>query len=264
MYLELLKRMLTRYGFEDANALDPIYPNTTRSRVIAKVNVALRPTRMQFGHMHSRTLDDRVEGMDWPRDAETMIGLKRLDQLHAACETVRSDGVPGDFMETGIWRGGASIFMTAFNRVHHMNRTIFAADSFQGLPPPDPRYPVDAGDTHHELAVARASFEDVQANFRKYGLPLDDVVFLKGWFEDTMPTAPVERLAILRLDGDMYSSTIQVLEAMYDKVSTGGFVIVDDYYLTGARTAVHDFLATRGVEPNIERIDMAGAYWRVS
>lgn len=264
MYLDLLKRMLTRLGFEDENSLDPIYPNTARSRFIAQINRLLRPSRMQFGLMHSRTLTDRIEGMDWPRDAETMIGLKRLDQLHDACESVRVEGIQGDFMETGVWRGGAAIFMTAFSRVHGMNRMVFAADSFEGLPLPDPRYPVDEGDKHHELAVARASLEEVQANFRKYGLPLDDVVFLPGWFEDTMPTAPVDRLAILRLDGDMYSSTIQVLEAMFDKVSPGGFVIVDDYYLTGARTAVHDFLSARNLEPIIEPIDMAGAYWRVN
>ena len=263
LYLDLLKRMLTRYGFEPLNALDPIYPNTPRSRAFNALNRVMRPTRVQFGLLPRRSMADREEGLDWPSDAETMIGLKRMNQLHSALDVIRTENIPGDVMETGVWRGGAVIFMAAYLQAHGMRRSVWAADSFEGLPRPDARYPVDAGDTHYQLGVARASLEDVQANFARYSIKTDHVIFLKGWFEDTMPTAPVTNLALLRLDGDMYSSTIQVLEAMYDKVSSGGFIIVDDYFLTGARTAVHDFLTKRGLNPVIERIDVAGAYWRV-
>jgi len=263
MYLELLKRVLTRYGFEPTRALDPIYANTPRSNVVSGVNRLIKPTGMQFGLIPKRSLADREEGLDWPSDAETMIGVKRINQLHDALDTIRREGIPGDLLETGVWRGGAVIFMTAYLQVYGMKRTVFAADSFDGLPPPDSKYPVDHGDKHHKYEVTRVSLDEVKANFAKYDLPLDDVVFIKGFFAETMPTAPVDHLAILRLDGDMYSSTIEVLENMYPKVSSGGFVIVDDYFLTGARTAVHDYLNQHNLDPQLERIDVAGAYWRV-
>ena len=263
MYLDLLKRVLTRYGFEPTRALDPIYANTPRSNVVSGVNRLIKPTGMQFGLIPKRSLAEREEGLDWPSDAETMIGMKRINQLHDALDSIRKEVIPGDFLETGVWRGGAVIFMTAYLQAYDMKRTVFAADSFEGLPPPDPKYPVDHGDNHHKYEVTRVSLEEVKANFAKYDLPLDDVVFIKGFFADTMPTAPVDQLAILRLDGDMYSSTIEVLEYMYPKVNSGGFVIVDDYFLTGARTAVHDYLSQHGLDPKIERIDAAGAYWRV-
>ena len=263
LYLDLLKRMLTRYGFEPVNGLNPIYAtSTSRSNLAARINRLIRPTGVQFGLISQASLAEREEGLDWPSDAETMIGLKRMQQLHDALDTIRREDIPGDLMETGVWRGGAVIFMTAYLRVYGMHRTVFAADSFEGLPPPDPRYPVDAGDQHHAYEVTRVSLEQVKANFAKYDIPTDDVVFIKGFFADTMPTAPVDDLALLRLDGDMYSSTIEVLETMYPKVNAGGFVIVDDYFLTGARTAVHDYLQQHGEDPEIHRIDVAGAYWR--
>jgi hypothetical protein len=94
------------------------------------------------------------------------------------------------------------------------DRKIYVADSFDGLPKPDTvKYPVDKDDTHYThylyLAVSR---EEVENNFRKYGLLDDQVVFLEGWFKDTLCQAPIEKLSILRLDGDMYGSTIESLE----------------------------------------------------
>ena len=100
-------------------------------------------------------------------------------------------------------------------------------------------------------------------NFRRYGLLDDEVEFLEGWFKDTLPAAPIERLAILRLDGDMYGSTMETLEALYDKVGPGGFVIVDDYILPGCRKAVDDFRAARGIAAPMTDVDGAAVFWRV-
>lgn len=99
-------------------------------------------------------------------------------------------------------------------------------------------------------------------NFARYGLLDEQVRFLPGWFADTLPQAPIAQLALLRLDGDMYSSTIQTLEALYDKVTPGGYVIVDDYILKGCRQATDDFRARRGIVEAIQDIDGAGVYWR--
>lgn len=209
--------------------------------------------------------DTRAVGRDWPARAETMIGTARMRNLRTACETVLAEGVPGDFIETGVWRGGACIYMRAIlEACGDAERRVFVADSFQGLPPPDPEaFPADAGDPHHsfeQLAISRA---DVEANFRRYGLLDDRVVFLEGWFKDTLPAAPVERLAILRLDGDMYESTAQALDALYHKVSPGGFVIIDDYLLKPCAAAVDDFRARHGVTAQLHEVDGAAVWWRV-
>ena len=144
-------------------------------------------------------------------------------------------------------------------------RSVWVADSFQGLPPPSPGiYAADIGDTWYQAEALAVSLETVQGNFRRYNLLDNQVRFLKGWFKDTLPAAPIERLAVLRLDGDMYESTIQALDALYDKLSPGGFVIIDDYMLPPCAKAVHDFRTNLGITEPIIDIDGSGAYWQRS
>lgn len=208
---------------------------------------------------------DRVEeGRYWPAYADTMIGLGRLDNIQFCVETVLAENVKGDFIETGVWRGGACIFMRAILAARGVtDRRVFVADSFQGLPKPNPaKYPADRDDVHYaqpSLAVAQS---EVERNFRKYGLLDDQVVFLIGFFADTLPSAPVEDIAVLRLDGDMYGSTMEALEALYPKLSIGGFCIVDDYALEGCRLAVDEYRQRNGIDHEILRIDWTGVYWR--
>jgi O-methyltransferase len=104
----------------------------------------------------------------------------------------------------------------------------------------------------------------VKENFRKFGLLDEQVAFLPGWFSETLAAAPIERLALLRLDGDMYASTMDALTALYHKVSPGGFVIVDDYGAVPAcRQAVTDFREARGIKAQIVDIDGLGVFWQV-
>lgn len=144
------------------------------------------------------------------------------------------------------------------------DRRVFVADSFQGVPPPDPEtYAADAGDFLHKnptLAISRAAVEE---NFRKYGLLDERVVFLEGWFKDTLPMAPILKLALLRLDGDMYESTIQALDALYHKVSRGGAVIVDDYHLAPCALAVNEFRLRHGIGSPLLPIDRDAVWWLV-
>src|ERR1700677_3667599 len=143
----------------------------------------------------------RVEGRDWPARAHTMIGLKRLANVRECAESVLADNVPGDLIETGVWRGGTTIFMRAILKVHGVtDRLVWVADSFAGLPPPDlARYPLDRGITRHQFPQFAITLERVQDNFRRYGLLDEQVRFLKGWFRDTLPHAPIERLAVLQI-----------------------------------------------------------------
>jgi hypothetical protein len=193
-----------------------------------------------------------------------MIGLERLSQLQQAIVDLSAREVPGDIVETGVWRGGASIFLTeVLNVVGDTSRRVFVADSFDGLPTPDPRYPVDEGDHHHQIDYLRVSRAEVEENFRKFRVDMRRVEFVEGWFSDTLHQIPSREIALLRLDGDMYSSTMQSLEALYDRVVPGGYVVVDDYNLIGAHQAVHDFLDSRSKSVKFVDIDGAGVFWVV-
>jgi O-methyltransferase/8-demethyl-8-(2,3-dimethoxy-alpha-L-rhamnosyl)tetracenomycin-C 4'-O-methyltransferase len=206
----------------------------------------------------------RELGRDWPSQAHSMIGNARMTNLRRIAEYVIEQKVPGDFIETGIWRGGACIMLRAVLKAYGVtDRRVWAADSFCGLPKPNPDVAADAGDTHHMFTELAVSLEQVQGNFAKYGLLDDKVQFLKGWFSETLPSAPIERLAILRLDGDMYESTMDALVSLYDKVSPNGFVIVDDYgAVEGCQRAIHDFRASRGIDAPIQPIDGYGVFWQ--
>ena len=239
MYLDLLENVLTGAATED----------TAQSSVGDQPYDPLR----------------RSLGRDWPTSAMTMIGGARMRNLRNLLEMALQRGIEGDFIETGVWRGGACIYAKAiFDAYSAQMRRVFVADSFRGLPPPNVAdYPQDAGDTHHSYAELAISREAVEANFRRFGLLDERVVFIEGWFSETLGTAPVDKLCVLRLDGDLYESTIVALEALYDKVSVGGFVIIDDYLLAPCAQAVKDFRSRRGIVAPMQAVDSAAVWWEV-
>ena len=207
----------------------------------------------------------RQYGWDWPSQAHTMIGTKRMDNLRSLVESVLGNHIEGDLFEAGVWRGGAAIYMRAVLKAYRVSdRLVWAADSFEGLPKPDPvRYPEDKDSKLHQYKELSIPLETVKENFEKYGLLDGQVSFLKGWFRDTLPTAPVKKLALLRLDGDLYESTMEALTALYDKVSPGGYVIVDDYHVIAtSKKAVSDFCLSQHITPELKEIDGVGVYWQ--
>lgn len=206
----------------------------------------------------------RENGLDWPSRALTMVGRRRLRNFRELVTQAIEEAVPGDIIETGVWRGGAAIMARAVLAAHDVrDRKVILADSFAGMPSPDrTRWPQDRDSRLHEYPELAVPLEEVQANFRRFGLLDAQVVFLKGWFRDTMPNVPSERLAVIRLDGDMYESTIEPLTHLYDRLATGGWVIVDDWVVPACRQAVCDFLHSRGLAPKIHEIDHVGMYFR--
>ncbi|MDG2427162.1 MAG: TylF/MycF/NovP-related O-methyltransferase [Acidimicrobiales bacterium] len=209
----------------------------------------------------------RVDGRDWPGSAETMIGRRRLENLSESLNSVLGAGIPGDLIETGVWRGGATVLMRAALAVWGAeDRAVWVADSFCGLPAPDPtRWPADTGVDLSGVAALAVSRPEVEATFARYGLLDDQVKFLEGWFEDTLPAAPIDRLALMRLDGDLYQSTWEALECLYPKLSLGGIVIVDDYgAFESCRCAVEDYRAQHGITDRIIPVDWTGIWWRRS
>ena len=204
-----------------------------------------------------------VEGWDWPTRGFSMIGLRRLNNLEQCFEHVVSNNVPGDLIETGVWRGGAAIFMRALLAAWGAaDRAVWVADSFAGMPVPNAeKYPADKELNLTHLDSLVVSLEQVRRNFERHGLLDDQVKFLKGWFKDTLPEAPIERLAILRLDGDLYESTSDSLTHLYPKVSPGGCVIIDDYWVPACRQAVADYRTAHRIADEIQKIDSHGVFW---
>jgi O-methyltransferase len=194
----------------------------------------------------------------------TMIGRRRLDHLHDCLDAILIEGIPGDVVETGVWRGGATIFMRAHLAAHGVrNRNVWVADSFCGLPEPSVQEDIGFDLSRRLHPILAVSEERVKDLFARYDLLDHQVRFLPGWFRDTLPSAPIEKIALLRLDGDLYESTMDALLALYDKVVPGGFIIVDDYgALPPCRQAVEDFRTEREISTPMETVDWTGVAWR--
>jgi O-methyltransferase len=264
-YLDLLAKAICRYGMD--SPLSPIDP-ARRSGLVGGVFGFLQRILGKASLTLARKVpvDDslREVGRDLPVLAETGVGLKRLANVRECIETVIEDDVPGDLLEAGVWRGGTVAYMCGVLAAHGTDRVVWAADSFEGMPAPDvEQYPEDEAMRLHELDSMAVSQATVRATIERYGLLSDNVRFLQGWFADTLPGAPIEQLAVLRVDADMYGSTFEVLRELYDKVSPGGFVIIDDYgCFKECQRAVDDFRGQRGISDPIETIDWTGVFWR--
>jgi hypothetical protein len=243
----------------EVEALRAAYLDLMRDSLIGRLN---QDPALPASKVEGYKDDFREQGWDWPSKAPSMIGARRMQNVRSECERVLREGVPGDFMEAGVWRGGACIMMRAVLKGYGVTqRRVLAADSFAGFPTPAEGSP-DAGFelcAHPDFAVP---LHEVKAAFARYGLLDEQVVFLEGWFKDTLPNAPVAALAVLRLDGDMYESTRDGLASLYHKLSPRGSLIVDDYFLFEAqRRAVDEFRAAHGIVDPIVRIDGFGGYW---
>jgi hypothetical protein len=207
--------------------------------------------------------------MQCPPDRLTMSSEAILDNILTLARDVIVRRVPGDFIEAGAWRGGVGVLMRAAIAAHGdrepSRRTVWVADSFAGLPEPDPAICLEDAVLHHlmraigGLQVDRAVLERA---FARVGLLDRQVRILDGWFADTLPKAPIKRLALMRLDGDWYESTMTALDSLYPLLSVGGFVIIDDYGLpTGCARAVHEYRAVRGIAAPLQRVDRRAVFW---
>ncbi|MCY7389130.1 MAG: TylF/MycF family methyltransferase [Burkholderiales bacterium] len=205
-------------------------------------------------------------------NALTMVPLARMNNLQQCVVDVIDRKIAGDFIEAGVWRGGLTIFMRAvLEACGETERCVWVADSFEGLPVPDAeKYPLEAA--AHAGPVMTKSFDhfscsldQVKENFSKFHLLDDRVHFIKGWFKDTLPIAPIQRLAIIRLDGDYFESTMEGLVNLYPKLSPGGFIIIDDYgedEWTYCRQAVDQYRASNQIDAPLIEVDSKCFYWQ--
>jgi O-methyltransferase len=203
----------------------------------------------------------RSAGMDWPLQGLTMVGLGRLDDLQRCVETVVADGIGGDVIEAGAWRGGASLLMRATLDTLGDDRTVWVADSFQGFAATDA--PADDGSIDlRAFDFLAVSESDVRESFARLGLQ-DGVRFVPGFFEDTLGDLVGQRWAIVRLDADTYEPTRQALRCLHPGLAAGGYLIVDDYgAFEGCRRAVDEFRREHGITEPLEVVDSTCVRWR--
>jgi hypothetical protein len=267
--LDLLKKSLLEELYVE-NELRIIYLRRCLEGQETFKREVLLDVRRCRPEMFAEYVELREVGINYGRTIEnlgfqhTMIGRRRLENIEFCMDRILQDGVPGDFIECGVWRGGSVVFMRGHLAAHQdRTRTVWVADSFEGLPVPTLKQ-----DEGLDLSAARypmlaIGLDTVQDLFRRYDLLDKQVQFLKGWFKDTLQSAPIQTLSLLRLDGDLYESTMDALDALYDKVSVGGFVIVDDYgALPQCKQAINDFRERRKIADPIHQVDWTGAFWR--
>lgn len=266
LYLDLIKRAVSGTLTPPRRFDSPVGRTAARRALVNAAETAVKPLGVDL----RRPVDvDPValeEGRDWTDASLTMIGRRRLDNIHRCVVDVLENKVPGDLIEAGVWRGGATILMRALLAAHGAtDRVVLVADSFGGFPPEDAqRYPQDVGMNLQEWGPTfEVSVEAVRENFARFGLLDDQVRFVEGFFSDTLPPLRGSTWSIIRLDGDLYESTMDGLENLYSGLSRGGWIIVDDYYnISVVRRAVDDFREAHGITEAIEGIDWNGSCWQ--
>jgi O-methyltransferase len=188
----------------------------------------------------------------------TLLSKGQLDLVEQSVLSLEERAVPGDFMEAGIWRGGVIILLQAMIRAHGLTgRRVFAADSFAGIPK-NVRALNDPVDLWSDRWVA--PLDEVARNIERFGLLDDGIVFVPGFFSDTLKTLAGERFALIRLDSDSYDSVETSLDHLYPLVSQGGIVIIDDWHLPGCKMAVLNYRAQYGITDEVVEQE-ANAYW---
>jgi uncharacterized protein (UPF0297 family) len=218
----------------------------------------------QIDKSNGYNVQDRINGIGHNPNAYTMLSLKQMNVIEFCVKDIIDNKIQGDLIECGVWRGGATIYMQALLKTYNdTTRRVYVADSFEGCPKPDVnKYPEDVNSNWYTNSNIAVSLEQVQANFKKFDLLNNNVIFLKGWFKNTLSTAPIKKLALLRVDGDLYESTMDAL-VLYDKLSIGGYFICDDYgSIPQAKKAVDDFRKKNNITEKIVKDDFTGIHWR--
>jgi hypothetical protein len=278
LYIDLLKKCLCASIYDESAwqpLQGPMRTGINRRNPLQTIPAALKHAAIRALRKRSLMLvrrspfnaQVREEGLDWPCFGFTMVGRKRLDNVQNCVEEIIARGVSGDLVETGVWRGGTTILMRAILKAHGITDVaVWCADSFEGMPKPTATdLKAQAESDFSDRDYLAVSLDEVKANFERFGLLDDQVKFLKGWFCDTLPAAPIQRIALLRLDGDLYSSSMDTLKYLYPKVSPGGYVIVDDYNSWPAcRQAVTEYRLEHGIHEELIPVDPHAVYWQVA
>jgi O-methyltransferase len=187
----------------------------------------------------------------------TMVAKPRLVALYELTGDVLTKEIPGDIVECGVCNGGTAAVLAHVTK--ESDKKVHLFDSFVGLPEPTEK---DGEEADGWEGKCLGSVEKVEEVMRKLDLWGSRVKLYKGWFEETFPTADIPSISLLHIDADWYESVKLCLETFYDKVETGGFVVLDDYgHWEGCRKAFDEFKAERGIDVDLVQVDYTGHYF---
>jgi O-methyltransferase len=192
------------------------------------------------------------------REGYTMTSSRRGRALHRLARQLDADGVEGAFVDCGVWNGGSTILLSNASP----GREVWAFDSFEGLPEADPE--VDGEESRDWTGECLGAEDKLREGFSRYASP-ERLHVVKGWFQDTFPTArdEVGPVALLHVDGDWYESVLLTLRTFYDRIPSGGYIVLDDYgHWIGAERATDEFRREVGDSTPMVAVDYAGRYWR--
>ncbi len=250
LYFDLCKRILTG-TISDEHVKNAFFNNFD----------SLKESEIKEALKEKTSIGIETGVIQSPQNAYTMIGLRRLENLQYCVESILKNNMDGDLAECGVWRGGACIFMKLILNKYNSSKKIFVADSFEGLPKPDIKFPTDHDSKLHEIESLKVGLEQVKNNFKKFDTLDDNIIFIKGFFENTLKDTSIDSLSLLRLDGDMYGSTWSILENLYPKLTPSGFCIVDEYFYEPCRKAIDDYRKQNNIKAVKIPIDSSAIYW---
>jgi O-methyltransferase len=193
----------------------------------------------------------------------TMTSTERIHALIGAVKHIVRNRIPGDMVECGVWKGGSVMAMAlTLQQLGDHDRSLFLFDTFSGMTPPTDRdvdYQGQQAEKILDDVRCEASLQEVEAAVLSTGYPRDQVHFVKGPVEETIPAHAPASIALLRLDTDWYESTQHELKHLFPRLARGGVVIIDDYgHWRGARQAVDEYVVEHQVPLLLHRIDYTG------
>ena len=190
----------------------------------------------------------------------TAVLPPRLAALHKLSREIDIRSVPGDVVECGVYNGGSAALMASICTQSPLNRNIWLFDSFEGLPDPTDR---DGDEAQTCGWWCHGDLSKVKTILQKLCVPESRVCIVKGWFQDTFPSARIQDIALLHIDADWYESVKLCLQKFYDSVQPGGFIAIDDYgHWEGCRRATDEFLKERSLDVRLVRVDYTGRYFQ--
>jgi hypothetical protein len=267
-YLNIIENLilskLDKFNYSPLNYNNNIFKNLIKfflKLIISKKNQIV---------IKSKLNDYEIEnGLVRSTNSFSMVGTKRLRNIKFLLEELFKNNIDGDLIEAGIWKGGVLIYMRACLLAYGVDKKVYGADSFEGLPPIDDiNYPSDKiyrkilkKGNDKGLIVTE---NEVIDNLDKFGFNDKNTILLKGWFDQTLKDERIKKICLLRIDGDMYKSTYEALNLLYKKVVKGGYIIVDDYGLKSGscKQAVDDFRLKQNITSDLINIDWSGVFWK--
>jgi cephalosporin hydroxylase/SAM-dependent methyltransferase len=260
LYLDLLRGALLDEHYLENELRIELLLKAVRAGEQPQPNMLANPARYMPGALRRSERTRRAgELPTGPRSTEESsplayagLGRTRLEHLESVLESIRNEGIGGDLVDAGTGRGGAAIFMRGYVEARALPaRRVWVADPFDGS--------TEAKDGGPDFP---ADLNSVREGFSRFGLLDERVVFLQGAPASVLRDAPLGEIALLRVDALAPSAVEEVLEAAYDRVAPGGFVVIDDYNAPECQAAVDRFRAGRSIAEPLARIDWSAACWR--